>query len=281
MKKVTIDELPSSEHTARKLAFTIAKGGQLKTTSVVNVAGAILEDETLKSAKVCIIDLDPQANVWQTFGHNADQLEKGQDLSEAILKGNVSNCVFEIYKKDENRYIHSITANENCDLLEMIIASKAKEFDNILGLLSAIVEKIEHKYDYILFDTAPAYSLLISNLLSVKDIEIYVPFEPDIFSVRSVLKSIKSFDVFNKTNPTAKFGGIFATKVKARTNTHQNALVQTKIFAEANNKKLLNTQIPSNVKNANAVLYDAVPSTLAKKKADVVMEYYKLWEEIK
>lgn len=276
-----IDELPSSEHTARKLAFTIAKGGQLKTTSVVNVAGAILEDETLKSAKVCIIDLDPQANVWQTFGHNADRLEKGQDLSEAILKGNVSNCVFEIYKKDEKRYIHSITANENCDLLEMIIASKAKEFDNILGLLSAIVEKIEHKYDYILFDTAPAYSLLISNLLSVKDIEIYVPFEPDIFSVRSVLKSIKSFDVFNKTNPTAKFGGIFATKVKARTNTHQNALVQTKIFAEANNKKLLNTQIPSNVKNANAVLYDAVPSTLAKKKADVVMEYYKLWEEIK
>ena len=281
MQQIKLHEFEKSESKARKIAFTIAKGGQLKTTSVTNIIGAILKDDSLENARICVIDLDAQANVFIAFGLNADQLAKGQDLSAALLDGDVENTLFEIYRMSENRYVHSITANERCDLLEMILVSRANEFDDITQLLNNLVKKLEHYYDYIIFDTAPAYSVLISNVLCVEDIEIYVPFEPDTYSVRSVAKSIKSFEVFKKRNESAKFGGVFATKVRKNTNVHQTLIVQTKMFVEVSNKRYLNTEIKSSVKAASSILYNAIPSTLATKKAEIADDYLKLWEEIK
>lgn len=281
MQQVKLKEVKKNESKARKIAFTIAKGGQLKTTSVTNVVGAILKDDSLDSARICVIDLDAQANVFVAFGLNADQLEKGQDLSSALLDNDVENTVFELYRISENRYVHCITANERCDLLEMILVNRANEFNDITQLLNELVKKLEHYYDYIIFDTAPAYSVLISNVLCVENIEIYVPFEPDTYSVRSVAKSIKSFEVFKKRNDSAVFGGVFATKVKKNTNVHQTLIVQTKMFVEMSNKTYLNTEIKSSVKAANSILYNAIPSTLATKKSEIADDYLKFWEEIK
>lgn len=280
MNKVIFEELRSGSE-ARKIGLTIAKGGQLKTSSVTNLAGVILRDKTLESAKICIIDLDAQANVFMSFGIDADQLEKGEDLSNALLNGEVENCIFELYKEDENRFIHGITSNENCDLLEMQIIRNLDKFPNPTLLLKELVKKIEDKYDYIIFDTPPAYSVIVSNLFMVDDIEIFVPYEPDTFAVRSVAKSLKTFELFKDSNPSAKFGGVFSTKVKTRTNVHQSLMIQTKTYVETSKKTYLKTRIPSTIKASNSVLYEALPSSLSSKKTELIEEYFKLWEEIK
>ena len=270
---------------ARILAFTIAKGGQLKSTSAANIAGAILKDKP--TSKVLIIDVDAQANVFTTFGIEADMLEEHADLSGALLnvtdlKAALPNTVHRLYKnEDETGFIDGISANERCDLLEMTILTNLKLFKNPTTLLRELCLELENYYDFIVIDTPPSYSLIISNVFMIDRVEILVPFEPDTFSMRSVIKTIKTFDVFAQQNPTAKFSGVFATKLKKGTNVHGSIVNAVRMYTQSVNKMYLKTSIPNSVKSPNSVYFEALPAVLSTKKGDVVNEYLNLWEEIK
>lgn len=267
---------------ARIMAFTIAKGGQLKSTSAVNVAGAIVKD--VPGAKVLIIDVDAQANVFTAFGQEADMLEEGTDLSNAILnytdKEAILSTIHRLYTEGDNS-IDCISANERCDLLEMTILTNLDKFKNPTVLLRDMCAVLENYYDYIIIDTPPAYSLLVSNVFMIDRVEIFVPFEPDTYSMRSVIKTMKTFEVFAKKNPTARFGGVFATKVKTNTNIHASIVNTVRTYTQSIGKRYIKAFIPNSIKASNSVYYEAVPAILSSKKGDVVKEYTELWEEIK
>lgn len=286
-------ELNDSNDNCRIMAFTIAKGGQLKSTSAINIAGAILKDESIKNAKVCIIDIDPQANVFTSFGMDADMLDEHQDLSAALLgytdeQGNevkglpaIRNTILELYRENEQKYIHCITANERCDLLEMAILTNLDIYPNPTTLLKDVCEQLAQYYTHIIIDTPPTYSLMVSNVFMIPGVEIYVPYEPETYALRSVSKTICTFDSLQAKNPTMSFGGVFATKVKTNTNIHASIIGTTRTFTQSGKKRYLKTFIPNNIKGANSVYYEALPAILSPKKADQVKEYFELWEEIK
>lgn len=291
VKKATLRKNADSIK-ARILAFTIAKGGQLKSTSVVNIAGAILNDEQLSNKKVCIIDLDAQANVFTAFGLEADMLSENEDLSAALLgysnsEGEqvsglaaIKNATFELYNDGENT-IDCISSNERCDLLEMTILTNLETFKSPTTLLRDVCSVLEDYYDYIIIDTPPAYSLIVSNVFMVDRVEIYVPFEPDTYSMRSVIKTIATFDTFVEKNPTARFGGVFATKVKTNTNIHASIINTVRTYTQSVKKSYIKTFIPNSIKASNSVYYEALPAVLSSKRGDLVKEYLELWEEIK
>lgn len=266
---------------ARIIAFTIAKGGQLKSTSAVNVAGAILKDEP--GAKVLVIDVDAQANVFTAFGQEADMLEDGADLSGAILNRNnhtaVCKTIHRLYTADG--FIDCLSANERCDLLEMTILTNLEQFKNPTTLFRTLCVELENYYDYIVIDTPPAYSLLVSNVFMIDRVEVFVPFEPDTYSMRSVIKTMKTFDVFAEKNSSARFGGVFATKVKTNTNIHASIINTVRTYTQSVGKTYLKTFIPNSIKASNSVYYEALPAVLSSKKGDIVKEYLNLWEEIK
>lgn len=277
---------------ARILAFTIAKGGQLKSTSAVNIAGAIFKDESLGNKKVCIIDLDAQANVFTAFGLEADTLPENEDLSAALLGyvnqsgetviglAAIQNTIHELHRDGEN-VIDCISANEKCDLLEMTILTNLDTFKNPTTLLNDLCSVLEDYYDYIVIDTPPAYSLIVSNVFMVDCVEIYVPFEPDTYSMRSVIKTMATFDTFTEKNPSAQFGGVFATKVKTNTNIHAGIINTVRTYTQGIKKAYIKTFIPNSIKASNSVYYEALPAVLSSKRGDLVKEYIELWEEIR
>lgn len=275
------------------LAFTIAKGGQLKSTSVINIAGAIIKDCSIEKAKICILDIDAQANVFTSFGLDADMLDEHEDLSGAMLgfttiEGEnitglaaIENSVFELYRENNDKYIHCITANERCDLLEMTILTNLDIYTNPTTLLRDMCKELSKYYTHIIIDTPPAYSLMVSNVFMIDGVEVYVPFEPETYALRSVAKTIATFDSFSVKNPSAVFGGVFATKVKTNTNIHASIIGTARTYTQSSKKRYLKTFIPNSVKAANAVYYEALPPILSSKKSDQVKEYFDLWEEIK
>lgn len=283
----------SADTTCRTLAFTIAKGGQLKSTSAMNIAAAIIKDADLQEAKVCIIDTDPQANIFTSFGLDADMLPENEDLSAAMLgytdaDGNnvtgfeaIENTIHELYKEDDNHFIHCITSNERCDLLEMTILTNLHIYKNPTILLRDMCKELSKYYTHIILDTPPSYSLTVSNVLMIENVEVFVPFEPETYALRSVGKTIRAFDSFRDKNPTATFGGVFATKVKTQTNIHASIIGTARSFVQASRKPYLRTFIPNTIKIANSVYYEALPPLLTNKKSDHVVEYFELWKEIK
>ena len=275
--------LNNNSKKARIMAFTIAKGGQLKSTSAVNIAGSIVKEES-PGTKVLIIDVDAQANVFTAFGQEADMLPEGADLSNAILnhtdKEAILNTVHRLHT-DGDSSIDCISANERCDLLEMTILTNLETFKSPTTLLRDICTVLEDYYDYIIIDTPPAYSLLVSNVFMIDRVEVFVPYEPDTYSMRSVIKTMKTFDVFSQKNSTAQFGGVFATKVKTNTNIHASIINTVRTYTQSTGKPHIKAFIPNSIKASNSVYYEALPAVLSSKKSDVVKEYMELWEEIK
>ncbi|MBQ0138523.1 MAG: ParA family protein [Kurthia sp.] len=279
---------------ARIMAFTIAKGGQLKTTSVVNIAGAIMKDNLLKQAKVCILDVDPQGHIFKTFGYNAHELTERENFGAALvgyLNDNgerisgfevVQNCIFEIYRENEHKYIHCISSNELCDFLDVNILLD-QGLTNPTLLLQKLCNEMKPYYDFILIDTPPSYSVMITNVLMVENIEVYIPYEPDAYCVESAIKTIRTSKnlIDSGNNPSLKIRGMFATKVKKTTNAHMGLVEHGKKLAEVNGVPHFNTLIPSTIKTSSAVLYEALPSTLSPKATDRVFEYIQLWREMK
>lgn len=268
---------------ARILTFSIAKGGQLKSTSAVNIASSILKDAPA-AVKICVLDVDAQANVFSSFGLEADMLDEGKDLSHAIFNHTDQQAILSTIHRlytDNDKYIDCISANERCDLLEMTILTNLDKFRSPTTLLRDICAILENYYDYIVIDTPPAYSLITSNVFMIDRVEIFVPYEPDTFSIRSVIKTIKTFDVFVEKNPSIKFGGVFATKVKTNTNIHASIINTVRTYTQSINKRYIKTFIPNSIKASNSVYYEALPAVLSSKKGDNVKEYMELWEELK
>lgn len=268
---------------ARILTFSIAKGGQLKSTSAVNIASSILKDAPA-GTKILCLDVDAQANVFSSFGLEADMLDEGKDLSHAIFNHTDQQAILSTIHRlhtDNDKYIDCISANERCDLLEMTILTNLDKFRSPTTLLRDICAILENYYDYIVIDTPPAYSLITSNVFMIDRVEIFVPYEPDTYSIRSVIKTIKTFDVFVEKNPSIKFGGVFATKVKTNTNIHASIINTVRTYTHSVNKRYIKTFIPNSIKASNSVYYEALPAVLSSKKGDNVKEYMELWEELK
>lgn len=266
--------LNDDDKKARIITFVNPKGGQLKSTSAVNVAGAILKDEP--GAKVLIVDTDLQANVFTAFGQEADMLKDGADLSAAILSPNdrtaILNTIYCLYNNGENGFIDCITSNERCNSLEM---TTLKTF------FRDLCAELESYYDYIMIDTPPASSLLVANVFLIDRIEVFVPFEPDMYSLRGVLKATEQFNTILKENPSARFGGVFATKVKGNAAIHSTIIDKVKEITQSDRKVYLKTFIPSSIRESGSVYYEALPVVLSTKKSAVGTAYLELFKEIK
>ena len=204
-----------------------------------------------------------------------------EDGADELIRGlsAIQNATFELYTDGEST-IDCISSNERCDLLEMTILMNLDKFKSPTTLLRDMCSVLENYYDYIIIDTPPAYSLIVSNVFMVERVEIYVPFEPDTFSMRSVIKVITTYDKFSEKNTSAAFGGVFATKVKTNTNIHASIINTVRTYTQSIKKRYIKTFIPNSIKASNSVYYEALPAILSNKKGDFVKEYLDLWEEI-
>ena len=151
----------------RKVAFQIVKGGTGKTTSIFNISCAA----SLYGAKILCIDMDPQGNLTNAFGIDADKLPVLID----VIKENVPirECV-----KNVEEGIDLISSRIENIVLDTSLAVDKFPLHN---LLNRLLKPIEQNYDFIFIDCPPSIGHSVTAVSLYVDI-VLMPLNPDKFS---------------------------------------------------------------------------------------------------
>ncbi|MDR0436657.1 MAG: AAA family ATPase [Propionibacteriaceae bacterium] len=197
---------PSVPRRAQIIAMTNQKGGVGKTTTTINLGGALVET----GRKVLLVDFDPQASLSVGMGVNLhalkcsiyDLLLRGTDASfdDVVLPSSVPN-------------LDVLPANIDLSVAEMqLVSEMARE-----RCLAKVLDPIRDRYDYILIDCLPSLGLLTINALTAAD-GVVIPLECEYFALRGMAMLTHTIDrVRESLNPGLSLTGILPTMYDHRT----------------------------------------------------------------
>lgn len=256
---------------AKVIAVSTNKGGVLKSSIVTNLAGVLSK----KGKKVLIVDTDNQGNTVVTFGENPDKFEL--TLYDVLLEGiEAKRAIINVHKN-----IDILPSNDDMGFFEFDVVSQLDKFEKPLGLLKKTIQEVENLYDVILIDCPPNLGMILGNVLNVSD-EVIIPFQPEVYSMRSLQKILKQIrDFQEKHNPSLKVAGVIGTLVDSRTTLHSEVLQQCRKYCSEKNIRMFDTIIPKSVRFANSVAYERKPATLVESKSNnLINSYHSLYEEV-
>lgn len=254
---------------AKIWAISTNKGGVLKTSITTNLAGVLS-----KEGKVLIVDTDNQGNAALSFGKNPDQITT--TLYDVLVDGvAVDKAIIKAHKN-----IDILGSNDEMSFFEFDVLTDRDKYPRPFQLLKTTLEQVKDKYDYILIDTPPNLGLTQGNVLACVD-KVIIPFQPESYSMRSLVKILKAIDSFrDQHNPSLSVLGIVATLVDQRTILHSTVLQECRKFASENDIKMFDTVIPRSVRFATSVAYDTLPATLTDQNDKHVKSYIELAQEV-
>lgn len=161
------------------VSIQMLKGGVAKTTSVLNMGLRA----AMYGAKVLFIDLDQQANLSFALGVEDESLPVWVDIVEK--KKSIEECVRFI-----EPHVDLIPSGLNNSVLDRVLMNSNR---NWAQAVKAPLEKIQHRYDLILIDTAPALSATNTAVTIASD-EIILPVNPDKFAFLGLQKNLSELE---------------------------------------------------------------------------------------
>lgn len=299
---------------AQKLAFVNNKGGSAKTTTTVNLAGAI--HKRRPSSKILIVEGDAQGNAIRSFGIDPNNSEVIVNSIYDVFMGDITpeeaiykkiydgidilpannnmnfiefdkmdqfeddyregmlSVIRELYKQDV-----AINALNDTQLLEAMpnVPSPTKNYFN---MLDGKFDNLDKEYDYIFFDTPPELKAVTSSIIAISD-TVVIPYEPDVYSLDGVKNILDRISVIeNDYNPDLKIGGLLATKFKKNTKVHSDVILGVVSFANSKGIPFFSVKIPNTIRFASATAYHGVPATLSKKSNELIDTYFDLLDEM-
>lgn len=187
------------------VSITNQKGGVGKTTTAVSLTYALAEE----GKKMLFVDIDPQANGTSSFGVN---------------KRNINHSVYEVLIgacSVQDAIMR--TAYENVDILptNMNLAGAEIEMvamENRENLLRTALNKVRHRYDFIIIDCPPSLSLLTLNALNASN-SVIIPLQPEYLALEGVSQLINTIKlVKGRYNPALFIEGVLLTMYDGRLN---------------------------------------------------------------
>ncbi|QDK37177.1 ParA family protein [Bdellovibrio sp. NC01] len=191
------------------ISIQMLKGGVAKTTSVLNMGLRA----AMYGARVLFIDLDQQANLSFSLGVEDESLPVWVDIVEK--KKNIEECVQFI-----EPHVDLIPSSLNNSVLDRVLMNSNR---NWAQAVKSPLEKIKHRYDLILIDTAPSLSAT-NTAVTVASDEIILPVNPDKFAFLGLEKNLGELEDIKldfDLNFTKK---ILFTKFDGRENTSHELL---------------------------------------------------------
>jgi chromosome partitioning protein len=180
------------------VAFASSKGGVAKTTSCVNLAGALAQHKP-KSHSVLIIDFDAQGGAT----HHLSSKFGGKFKSSLtdVLCG----------KCDPKFAIHSY--KENLDLIPISYSFSEYSTKDFSKELQNLIKSIRNNYDFIFFDLSPAIFPGSTIPLSLSDTCIIPVYTKGGLSLLGLQAQGQIIVDIQKKNPSLDILGILATFV--------------------------------------------------------------------
>jgi chromosome partitioning protein len=165
----------------KTIAVVNQKGGCGKTTTAVNLAAALAEQQQ----NVLLMDLDPQAHATLGFGHDPDDLR--QTVYEALTNSRVP--LTDVLRSTTTERLTLAPSNVMLASADVELAHAA----NRELILSQALRSVRARFDVCVMDCAPSFGILtISALIASTDV--IVPVQPHYYSMeglRRVLETIR------------------------------------------------------------------------------------------
>ncbi|HLB72728.1 MAG TPA: AAA family ATPase [Sedimentisphaerales bacterium] len=195
----------------RTIAIANQKGGCGKTTTAVNLAGAL----AILGSRTLLVDLDPQAHSTLAFGFGPENLDK--TIYHAITKTDLPVCRSQIpISKAVLR-----TSIETLNLVPSNILLSGIEFElaKLPGreyVLTQQLSSLAGDYDLCVIDCSPSLSLLTLNAL-VAASDIVVPVQTQYYALEGLKQLLETIDIVRERfNPNLAGFGILLTFVEKR-----------------------------------------------------------------
>src|SRR5262245_49562358 len=166
----------------RVIAIVNQKGGCGKTTTAVNLAGALAAD----GHRVLVVDLDPQAHATLALGADPERLD--ENLYEVFADPDGSSRLPRVIVPIGER-LDVAPSGIVLSALEQKLASDPVETRT--ARLAVALETIVDRYDFALIDCAPNVGLLTFNALRAAG-EVIVPLETSFFAIHGVQKLLET-----------------------------------------------------------------------------------------
>lgn len=248
---------------ARIIAMCNQKGGVGKTTSSINIAGALSQ----YGRRVLIVDFDPQGAATVGLGINANALDN-----------TVYTALF-----DSSVDVHDVirhTATENIDVMPANIDLSAAEVQLVTEvgreqILAGVLRKVRNEYDVIIIDCQPSLGLLTVNALTAAD-GVIIPVAAEFFALRGVALLMQSIEkVQHRINPDLQVFGVLVTMF---TRTLHSEEVLQRIY-EAFQGRVLHSVISRSIKLPDSTVA-AVPITIFAPEHKTAKEYREVAREL-
>ena len=250
----------------RKIAIANQKGGCGKTTTTINLSGALVS----LGRRVLVIDMDPQAHAsfglgvsnqpidQSTYNIFTDNPEKRRPLDACIVPSSQNN-------------LDIVPSNILLSTLEQELKDKEDAVSKLHNTLSGATLD----YDYIIIDCPPSLGFLTFNALRAAELVI-VPIDMSAFSLMGVGKLLGMLELIKLNIGHAPRVNALATLVDKRTKYSATMLNDIKNFFK---DQMLETVIRASVSLKKAVS-QGVPVVQFDNKSNGAVDYMLLTKEL-
>lgn len=230
---------PLKQHgPARVIAMCNQKGGVGKTTSSINIAGALSQ----YGRRVLIVDFDPQGAATVGLGVNANGVDN--TIYTAMFDSTLD--VHQVVMHTRFPGLDVIPANIDLSAAEIQLVSEVGREQ----ALASTIRPLRKEYDVIIIDCQPSLGLLTVNALTAAD-GVIIPVAAEFFALRGVALLMQSIEkVRSRINPDLQVYGVLVTMY---TRTLHSEEVLQRIY-EAFEGKVFHSVITRSIKLPDATV---------------------------
>jgi chromosome partitioning protein len=246
------------------IAAISGKGGTGKTTTIINLAAALVEH----GRSVLAVDMDPQANLTSGVGYDPYRLE--ETIFQA-LTGQSPNGAAILSSE------YGIDVLPSSPDLSAIEASLESGIGREL-LLRQVIQRLNAggRYDFVLIDTPPNFGFHTLNALAAADF-ILVPVQMSGFAIKGLKEVLRTLAAARqRLNSDVRVLGILPTFVNPRTNFSRDMLEALHALP---NLPVFEAAVKQTVKLAETSL-EGVPILQYASKSDAAQAYRDLAGEV-